>query len=122
MNEIKLKPCPFCGGKPYLETNHRAFINARTTKVAFVRCRNCNARTERIPLEKYGKTSHSFEAELDAIAAWNKRIERTGKWIIKKDRFNRTYAVCSECGVKNYGGNFKYCFKCGAKMEETENE
>ena len=53
MSEIKLKPCPFCGGKPYLETNHRAFINAKTTKVAYVWCRNCNARTERIPLEKY---------------------------------------------------------------------
>ena len=121
MNEIKLKPCPFCGGKPYLETNHRAFINAKTTKVAYVRCKSCNARTERIPLEKYGKTSHSFEAELDAIEAWNKRTERTGKWIVKKDRFNSTCAICSECGANNCAGNFKYCFECGAKMEgETE--
>ena len=121
MSEIKLKPCPFCGGKPYLETNHRAFINAKTTKVAYVWCRNCNARTERIPLEKYGKTSHSFEAELDAIAAWNKRVERTGKWIIKKD--HSSYAVCSECGSANYLiGTCNYCYKCGAKMEDNENE
>ncbi|MBQ2348000.1 MAG: Lar family restriction alleviation protein [Clostridia bacterium] len=122
MNEIKLKSCPFCGGKPYFETNHRAFINAKTTKVAYVRCKSCNARTERIPLERYGKTSHSFETELDAIAAWNKRVERIGKWIVKKDRSNRTYAVCSECGTKNYAGRIKYCYECGAKMEEIENE
>ena len=120
MSEIKLKSCPFCGGKPYLETNHRAFINAKTTKVAYVRCKSCNARTERIPLEKYGKTSHSFEAELDAIEAWNKRAEKTGKWIIKKDRFNSTYAICSECGANNCAGIFKYCFDCGAKMEGYE--
>lgn len=116
MSKIELKPCPFCGGKPYFETNHRAFINAKTTNVAFVRCKSCNARTERIPLEKYGKTSHSFEAELDAIEAWNKRVERIGKWIIKKDCFDSTYAICSECGAINYAGNVKYCFDCGAKM------
>ena len=122
MSEIKLKSCPFCGGKPYLETNHRAFINAKTTKVAFVRCKSCNARTERIPLEKYGKTSHSLEAKLDAIAAWNKRAEKTGKWIVKKDRFNSTIAVCSVCGAENRAGNFPFCFECGAKMEGYENE
>ena len=103
-----------------METNHRAFINAKTTKVAFVRCKSCNARTERIPLEKYGKTSHSLDAEMDAIAAWNKRAEKTGKWIVKKDRFNSTIAVCSECGANNRAGNFKYCFDCGAKMEGYE--
>ncbi|MGN0557881.1 MAG: Lar family restriction alleviation protein [Acutalibacteraceae bacterium] len=75
MSEQKrlLKPCPFCGGKAYLETHHRAFINGNTTKVTYVRCLNCNARTERIPLEKYGKTSHSSAAEAEAINAWNRR-------------------------------------------------
>ncbi len=73
MNKVKLKPCPFCGGKAYLETNHRAFIKAQTTKVAFVRCLNCNARTQRIELVKYGKTSHSIEAENEAAQAWNRR-------------------------------------------------
>lgn len=73
MNKVNLKPCPFCGGKAYLETNHRAFINAQTTRVAFVRCLNCNARTQRIELAKYGKTSHSIEAENEAVQAWNRR-------------------------------------------------
>lgn len=25
MSETKIKPCPFCGGKAYLERSHRAF-------------------------------------------------------------------------------------------------
>ena len=71
----KLKPCPFCGGKPYLETNHRAFIKAKTTKVAFVRCRNCEARTQRFELEAFGCTSRSSAANEKAIEAWNRRVE-----------------------------------------------
>ena len=71
----KLKPCPFCGGEAVLERRSRAFINARTTRVSYVYCRNCNARTERIPLEKYGKSSSSYEANAEAIAAWNRRVE-----------------------------------------------
>lgn len=71
----EMKPCPFCGGKPYLETNHRAFINAKTTKVAFVRCGSCNARTERFKLEDFGHTSKSKEANLKAVEAWNRRAE-----------------------------------------------
>ena len=71
----ELKPCPFCGGKPYLETNHRAFINAQTAKVAFVRCRSCNARTQRFELQDFGCTSRSSEANKKAIEAWNRRSE-----------------------------------------------
>ena len=46
-----LKPCPHCGGVAYLERAHRAFINAQTTRVAFVRCTECNARSGRYKLE-----------------------------------------------------------------------
>ena len=69
----KLKSCPFCGGEAYLETSHRAFIKARTTKVAFVRCTKCEARSGRVPLSDYGCTSISVEANKKAINAWNRR-------------------------------------------------
>ena len=75
MNNIFLKPCPFCGGKPYLEENHRAFIDGQTTRVSFVRCRVCNARSARIPLSKYGKTSHSNQANAEVAELWNKRVK-----------------------------------------------
>lgn len=74
VNMKQLKMCPFCGGKPYLEKNHRAFINAESTRVAFVRCSVCNARSGRINLKDYGCTSSSLEAENAAIELWNRRI------------------------------------------------
>ena len=69
----QLRRCPFCGGKAYLETGHRAFIGGITTRVAFVRCRDCNARSGREELRDYGCTSHSGEANAKVIAAWNRR-------------------------------------------------
>lgn len=70
----ELKPCPFCGGEAYLEDKHRAFIKGQSTRVAYVRCRRCNARTERFELQKYGGASHSAEAERLAVEAWNRRV------------------------------------------------
>lgn len=70
----KLKPCPHCGGEAYLERRHWAFINAQTTRVAFVRCTVCNARSGRYPLEDYGGSpNHSTQAERLAAEAWNRR-------------------------------------------------
>lgn len=73
-SKVELKPCPFCGGKAYIESSHRAFINAKSTKVAFIRCRECNARSGRFELSDYGCTSHSSEACNKAIEAWNRRV------------------------------------------------
>ncbi len=69
----ELKNCPFCGGESILEYNHRAFINGQTTKVSFVRCKVCNARSGRFKLTDFGCTSHSKEANEKAVDAWNKR-------------------------------------------------
>lgn len=68
-----LKPCPFCGGEAKLETSHRAFINAQTTKVAYVFCTNCNARSGRVALKDYGCTSYSEDANEEAVSRWNIR-------------------------------------------------
>ena len=72
---INLKPCPHCGGAAYLERNHRAFINAQTTRVAFVRCTVCNARSGRYKLEEDGDPDHPAEARRMAVEAWNRRAE-----------------------------------------------
>lgn len=74
MNNIELKPCPFCGGEAYLEKSHRAFINSKTTRVAFVRCKKCEARTGRVELSKFNCASHSTNANEEVIRMWNTRI------------------------------------------------
>lgn len=77
-NVYELLPCPFCGGEAFLEKSHRAFIDGETTKVALVRCKVCNARGGRIKLSDYGKSSHSLEAETEAVNRWNKRTQKGG--------------------------------------------
>lgn len=72
-SQKNLLPCPFCGGRGQLECNYRSFIHGQTEKVALVRCLDCGARASRVPLKKYNKTSHSKEAEQEAIDNWNNR-------------------------------------------------
>lgn len=67
----ELKPCPHCGGKAYLERDHRAFINAQSARVSFVRCTVCNARSGRFMHKPENTTA---EACQKAIEAWNKRV------------------------------------------------
>ena len=64
-----LKPCPFCGGKERTEDNHRAFIGGVTTRVSFIRCSLCNARSARVPNKENG----SLEALNEAYRLWNRR-------------------------------------------------
>ena len=71
--KYNLLPCPFCGGRAVLERSHRAFVNGETTRVAFVRCSQCNARSGRTKLSDFGSTSHSSLAEQTVIDNWNRR-------------------------------------------------
>lgn len=70
---IFLKPCPFCGGRARFEYSHRAFVNSQSTRVAFVVCSVCNSRSGRFLLSRYGVSSYSLEACMDAAEAWNRR-------------------------------------------------
>ena len=65
MNEIKLKPCPFCGGKAKLELrSFDVFISAAT-----VVCTKCGARTNMI------KPSCDYTAKDKAFKLWNRRVK-----------------------------------------------
>ena len=66
--------CPFCGGEAHLERNQRAFIGGQTTRVAFVRCTACEARSGRFELRTYGCSNSSAEARSAAVSAWNRRV------------------------------------------------
>ena len=72
-----LHPCPFCGGKPYIENETRCFINGQTAKAALVRCTDCNCRTARIPISIGRK-----QAVESAIMRWNSRYEDRGYFAV----------------------------------------
>lgn len=69
-----IKSCPFCGGKPYVEESQRGFVGGKSTHVCYVRCKSCNARSQRLNIEDFGHTSRSSEAIEKVVAAWNVRV------------------------------------------------
>ena len=66
MAETELKPCPFCGGKAFMEViePHEHFIADLPDYGggAFIECTNCTC-------------SMSAKTEEKAIEAWNRRVK-----------------------------------------------
>ena len=63
MSEIKLKPCPFCGGKAELRIN----VSFYGENIYGISCltEGCIANT----------MTENFSRKIDAIEAWNRRVE-----------------------------------------------
>lgn len=68
-----LKACPFCGGRPYIESHSRCYINGESTRAAYVRCTDCESRTERFPVSLGQR-----KAVDAAVNRWNARYEAVG--------------------------------------------
>lgn len=68
---MKLKTCPFCGSKPFIEEKSRGFANGEPTRITYIRCSVCNARSPRFDLRDY----ENYEAVQMAADAWNHRVE-----------------------------------------------
>ncbi len=71
MANYLLLNCPFCGGEPYLENNHRAFVKAVSTRVALVRCRQCDAKSSKFDIKVHGRAGACHAA----VNAWNRRFD-----------------------------------------------
>lgn len=69
MHNYLLLPCPFCGGRAYIEKHHRSFVKAESTHVSLVRCMECNAKTGKFDHREYGRSA----ACSAAVEAWNRR-------------------------------------------------
>lgn len=65
MSEIKLKPCPFCGGEVYI--NYETMTDERRIYWAQILCKKCHCRSA-------GNWSNSYaNAEKKEREAWNTR-------------------------------------------------
>jgi Lar family restriction alleviation protein len=60
MENRELKPCPFCGGKPFVSNRFPLFGEEATVAIV---CEECNASTQRKRTER------------KAINDWNRRAE-----------------------------------------------
>jgi len=112
MSEIKLEPCPFCGGEAELKDMTFEIEGMNVGKTYFVECEN--------------GCMEYFKTRKEAVEAWNKRAERHGHWETYESE--KTYAdfsfwsvkalSCSEC-KRLVLNSSDYCPHCGARMEKS---
>lgn len=116
MDELKLKPCPFYGHEPELVD---AEIDGRAHYI--VKCGACYSTSGVMQLSKPA-----------AVAAWNRRAERTCRmerveWrdAIGDHEIRRHKFVCGNCGLELEADliskpkyPYQYCPSCGAKVVE----
>ena len=126
-----LKPCPFCGGRPYIQT----YELGDTCVGARVVCPSCHVSTTR---ECQSWRVWHGDDELTrtlamgrAISLWNRRAERTAFIEVSHGshgplpRFPgdawTVHHVCSACGGAVDRGD-GYCKHCGARLADNEKE
>lgn len=102
----KLKPCPFCGGEPYMVD---AEIDGRAHYI--VKCGAC-----------YCTTGVMEMSRSKAAEAWNRRAERTCHMLPDKMASNAMCGPalrCDACGAAvPAAGTTRYCPNCGARVVE----
>ena len=108
-----LKPCPFCGARPYVQVHELG----ETCVEARVVCPSCHVSTVR---ETQSWRVWHGDDELTrtlaigrAISAWNRRAERTCH--IDFDEEVGCWR-CSECGWELAPDEEQFCPMCGAKV------
>lgn len=130
MNE-KLEKCPFCGG----EVDFWTRTEAEDYQALIIDCKDCPANMEEW-VYKYDKNfAENFEKKkVEMFEAWNRRIERIAKIVHKQQTHivppksttvayeteTNLWDECGNCGAMGMYHGWKYCPKCGAKLEWSE--
>ena len=125
-----LKPCPFCGARPYVQVHELG----ETCVEARVVCGGCHVSTTR---EYQSWRMWHGDDELTrtlaigrAISSWNRRAELTCRveCYPPGHEDNLHYEVCSECGTiltasrpgDRHAARASYCPSCGARVVGTD--
>lgn len=80
MDEIKLKPCPFCGGEPYFYTKSIGEESGALSFYFRIACRRCQTSPNnaygdiKIHLLDNGELSISPDDRKKVAAEWNRRV------------------------------------------------
>lgn len=118
MSEIKLKNCPFCGGKA------KIIEIGRSGSMIQARCTVCGASSKMVTL------SAEYAAADKVVNNWNQRVSGFLKASWTEQTFvthigetNIPISKCSHCGftlcdILNRTDLYHYCPSCGARMSE----
>ena len=110
MNDLKLKPCPFCGGEAYYSYDS-------TDCSWYAKCFECDAKV--FSFLGFSMTPGMMKkTRTEAIEKWNKRIfePKTAVW----QQVGAKTIRCSRCSFEITFVDkslYKYCPYCGSKME-----
>ena len=75
MEEIKLKPCPFCGGIPKIEEKYKQWDGVYYSVNSIV-CEVCGASSKEVcDINNKDRSERVYEV----IEKWNRRVKRTDK-------------------------------------------
>ena len=116
----ELKSCPFCGGKAHLVDDYSSERN-KTSYMVWHDCDGCEGRSNGYghALNPWFETPWYADKET-AIAAWNRRAERTATRI-SVPREGHTAIGHYECGDCRgvVGAQDAHCKHCGAKLVDS---
>ena len=65
MNNITLKPSPFCGGEAEIRHGGRGSVSKPIT--SFIACKSCGARTDQVEVDA------EYSSDEEAMLLWNAR-------------------------------------------------
>lgn len=100
MNDIVLKPCPFCGNDAILNE-----YRARKGYEASIQCSQCSASIVSIT---YDTQQEATEA---VVIEWNRRAYEDVKPVVRGENIATEYAECDQF----------ICSKCGIHLQERIN-
>lgn len=117
-----LLDCPFCGGKPYVQT-HGLGDTCVEARVVCPRCHVATRREHQSWRVWFGEDDLTRTLAIGrAISLWNRRVERT----CHDTGARKVFFVCSECGEAYRKDSMRlwhhkpwsYCPNCGARIVE----
>ena len=126
MEEIELKPCPFCGGKISLvlcddegNLHDEAYREHPYSGLGFM-LHHAHEENPECPIASYECDGgivggvHIYDTEEQAAEAWNKRAEVVhGRWVFGGDGC----VICSKCNEEESNDNHRnFCPNCGQKL------
>lgn len=125
MPELKLLPCPFCGGEAGLSSS-RKMDGFNTYVITTIRCYNCGASTRSYITDGYYDCKDTV---VDCITAWNTRADHIADinkmvcWCKDCKHYSEYEGVCTNADsewVADFRSQYDSCKNCELKCHDDD--